>query len=79
MLYSLHETGQALVEYTLLLVFLAVAVFTNFIFTWPDHRQRFYKDRQPAQILLKKISRRNRREIFVTYHYLLEIIEEPQF
>jgi Flp pilus assembly pilin Flp len=35
MLYSLHESGQALIEYTLLLVFLAVAVLLTLFFLGP--------------------------------------------
>jgi Flp pilus assembly pilin Flp len=43
MLYSLHEKGQALIEYTLLLVFLAVAVLLTLFFLGPSLGNVFTK------------------------------------
>jgi Flp pilus assembly pilin Flp len=43
MLYSLHEKGQALIEYTLLLVFLAVAVLLTLFFLGPSIGNVFTK------------------------------------
>jgi Flp pilus assembly pilin Flp len=43
MLYSLHENGQALIEYTLLLVFLAIAVLLTLFFLGPSIGNVFTK------------------------------------
>jgi Flp pilus assembly pilin Flp len=43
MLYSLRESGQGLVEYTLLLVFLAIAVLLTLFFLGPSLGNVFTK------------------------------------
>ena len=57
MLCSVRETGQGLVEYTFLLLLLAVAVLFNFILSWSSHWRGIFQIEQQACVLLARISR----------------------